>query len=51
MMATEFDKVVNIRIVALSLSFPMVGGWYFSDVYFVKYTQNTEVYSYNVFPA
>ena len=41
MMATEFDKVVKIRVVALSLSFPMMGGTYFSDVYFVKYKKNT----------
>ena len=41
MMATEFDKVVKIIVVALSLSFPMMGGRYFSDVYFVKYKKNT----------
>ena len=40
-MATEFDKVVKIRVVALSLSFPMIGGRYFFDVYFVKYSKNT----------
>ena len=42
MMDSEFDKVVKIRIVALSLSFPMVGDGYFSDLYFGKYKKNTE---------
>ena len=41
MMATEFDKVIKRRVVALSLSFPMMGAMYFSDVYFVKYKKNT----------
>ena len=41
LMATEFDKVFFIRVVALSLSFPMMGGTYFSDVYFVKDSTNT----------
>ena len=41
MMATEFDFLALIRVVALSLSFPMIGGRYFSDVYFVKYSKNT----------
>ena len=44
MKETDSDKVFFIRVVALSLSFPMVCGSYFSDFSTESYSKNTEGY-------